>query len=377
MTRPIIIFCRRFLMLLLATQLVFGAQVSALSADQKRAFNIGARWFSTDEAECLTDGAGVGAANLTGSDNMQKAFNYFVSQGYTSAQSAGLVGNFISESGMNPTITNNSIGAYGIAQWLGGRKTNLHNLSGYDTLETQVAFVVTELSGSESAANGALKAVSGNTENDAAQAASAVAYKYERPESINGKPALLDERMANAKGVFNLYGNGAPAGANVSTATIASASSGCGGSSVTNGDLRSRVVALAKQELAAWDTSRGEFPQNSKYTGGVNEAWCADFASWIYNEAGYPIREGGNWRVPPVLGIQEIGQAGERFVYHPVGDGYTPAPGDMAIYGNNEHVNIVIEVSGGKITTIGGNESNNIKQSEGPRGNLSGYVSPK
>ena len=62
-------------------------------------------------------------------------------------------------------------------------KTNLHNLSGYDTLETQVAFVVTELSGSESA-NGALKTVSGNTENDAAQAASAVAYKYERPESI-------------------------------------------------------------------------------------------------------------------------------------------------------------------------------------------------
>ena len=53
------------------------------------------------------DGAGVGAANPTGSDNMQKPLIIFVSQGYTSAQSAGLVGNFISESGMNqqsPTV---------------------------------------------------------------------------------------------------------------------------------------------------------------------------------------------------------------------------------------------------------------------------------
>lgn len=368
---------RRRLLLLLATALyaVFapGLAYANTILPQSEQINLNINPDYVNNYSDCSSGS-VGAANLTGSDNMQKAFNYFVSQGYTAAQSAGLVGNFISESGMNPTITN-SIGAYGIAQWLGGRKTNLQKLPSYDTLEVQVAFVVTELSGGESAAGNALKAVSGATAEAAAQAASVIAYKYERPETINGKPALLDDRMSNAGGVFNLYGAGAPAGSNVSAADLSLPASSCS-TSVVNGDLRSRVVEIAKRELAAWDSSKPEFPQNSKYTGGVNEAWCADFASWVYNEAGYPLREGGNWRVPPVLGIQEIGQAGDRFVYHPADGSYTPVPGDMVIYGNHSHLNIVIDVSGGKVTTIGGNESDSIRQG-GPRGDTVGYVSPK
>ena len=38
--------------------------------------------------------------NLTGSNNQQKAFNFFVQNGYTKEQAAGIVGNMIAESGV-------------------------------------------------------------------------------------------------------------------------------------------------------------------------------------------------------------------------------------------------------------------------------------
>lgn len=43
---------------------------------------------------------------LQGKDNIQKAFNFFISKGLTPAQSAGIVGNLRQESGLNPTSHN-------------------------------------------------------------------------------------------------------------------------------------------------------------------------------------------------------------------------------------------------------------------------------
>ncbi len=259
--------------------------------------NINPDYVNTYGASC----GSAGSVALVGSDNQQKAYNYFVAQGLTSAQSAGLVGNFISESNMNPTIQN-GIGAYGIAQWLDGRKSALQLLPNYDTLEVQLAFVMTELSGSEGVANSALRAVTGNDVEDAAQAASVVAYKYERPESVNGAPALLNERMANARGIFKLYGSGS-GGASNSTAAISSAS--CGGG-VATGDF----VHYAQCDPAWGGNSYGDSTVCGAGCGPTSMAMIistltgqkvtpAETSAWAGSK-GLKVEGGSSWSIAPL-----------------------------------------------------------------------------
>jgi len=58
-----------------------------------------------------------GPADFSGSANTEKAFNYFISQGYSKEQASGIVGNLMQENrALNPKVTN-EIGHKGIAQW--------------------------------------------------------------------------------------------------------------------------------------------------------------------------------------------------------------------------------------------------------------------
>lgn len=133
------------------------------------------------------------------------------------------------------------------------------------------------------------------------------------------------------------------------------------------------VVDIAKRE---YQENKDEVEYEGdilEYTSGREEAWCADFVSWVYKEAGKPFTSGngggGNWQYPAVVDLQAY-MKNEQIFFKP-GE-QTPKPGDIAFYigaltpdgGSTEHVNIVIDVSGNKMTTIGGNESNKIMKSE-------------
>lgn len=126
------------------------------------------------------------------------------------------------------------------------------------------------------------------------------------------------------------------------------------------------VVEIAKKELA---TGANEADKSYlKYTGGAEAPWCAYFVSWVFKEAGKPFTE-NNGVIPAVAGI--LAYARKNGTFHPKGEaGFTPQPGDVAIYKEGagdypSHVNIVIsyDQSTNSYTTIGGNESNKIKQS--------------
>ena len=62
--------------------------------------------------------------------NKKKAMEFLQSKGLKNHQAAGLVGNLIRESRLNPKAENKSSKAFGIAQWLGDRKTKLFNKYG-------------------------------------------------------------------------------------------------------------------------------------------------------------------------------------------------------------------------------------------------------
>lgn len=158
-------------------------------------------WIPNDGGNsCSSDGVTI-STNLKGSlqPNAKTAFAFFVSKGYTAQQSAGLVGNFMQESGpsVDPTDTN-SIGAHGIAQWLGGRLTGLRTFaaaqgSPVDNLNTQLNYVIHELNTSEGQAKAQLKQT--HTVKDAADA---IFTYYERPGDTT-EP----DREQNAAQVFS------------------------------------------------------------------------------------------------------------------------------------------------------------------------------
>ena len=124
--------------------------------------------------------------------------------------------------------------------------------------------------------------------------------------------------------------------------------------------------------------------------------WCADFAAWVWRQAGASFTYGS--------GSSDINAWSASFYFwglandtwHPLSSGYTPQPGDAAIYGN------LTETSGPGhvgIVTGGGNDSPNVVSGNWatswpnpanygvmyqsdvtntgvPGGSLDGYVSP-
>lgn len=119
-----------------------------------------------------------------------------------------------------------------------------------------------------------------------------------------------------------------------------------------------KIITILKQE---YETQ----PNGTKYSEGIEEPWCADFVSWVYNQAGVPLKNpnSGSWRIPGTYTLREYYEAEGKF--QPASTGYVPKVGDIMLYDNpspfGQHTNFVIAVNDGTITTIGGNEPGGIR----------------
>lgn len=107
-------------------------------------------------------------------NNLKAAIQFFTSKGYTDFQIAAFVGGLLQESGLNNNLTN-SIGAYGIAQWLKDRLAKLKTRNGWNRLDVQLEFIIEEFKGDEKIAGNKLKS---STTLEEAIAASALYERY-------------------------------------------------------------------------------------------------------------------------------------------------------------------------------------------------------
>jgi hypothetical protein len=127
-----------------------------------------------------------------------------------------------------------------------------------------------------------------------------------------------------------------------------------------------------------------------------NNAWCADFAAWVWKQAGVSFAYGfsGSDINAWSASFYEWGVA--NGTWHPLGSGYTPQPGDVAVYGNLTeasgpgHVGIYVSGSAASPTVVNGNWATNwpnpsnygviVQSGESSTGvsggGLDGYVSP-
>jgi hypothetical protein len=126
--------------------------------------------------------------------------------------------------------------------------------------------------------------------------------------------------------------------------------------------LRQRIVSIAEGQVGyATDPSNTYCNKFSAYwnsgvddcgNDNLDEEWCADFAAWAWKQAGaeveYQLAPGylnGNSASFYVWGT-------DHGTWHAVGSGYTPQPGDVAVYGLDAaavtavHVAIVVAATG-------------------------------
>jgi flagellum-specific peptidoglycan hydrolase FlgJ len=88
--------------------------------------------------------------------------------------------------------------------------------------------------------------------------------------------------------------------------------------------------------------------QQSWVTGGTTYPWPVH--AWVDS------RVDPNPESPDVMSILQDAQAHQR--WHPVGDGYTPKPGDWVLF--DGHVEVVTKYAGGVLSTIGGDSMPNL-----------------
>lgn len=359
-----------------------------------------------------------GSVVLTGNDNIQKAYNYFLDNGFNNIHSAAIVANLMAESGVNPKSNQGGGGpGRGIAQWTESERwqtlLKFADEQGSDPYElgTQLAFMSYELKNSYQSTVTNL-----NAQSDVALSTTyfmgtgAYGTQYWNPDPTDDTATLafvaqygavggfenpgtphLDKRIVNAKAVLSQYG-----GVSGSDAACGSAGSvDCSNPSSATASLsqlRQGVVCTAEAELALWKsgemkpgTDFFKYIQNEGMRN-VTTPWCAGFVSWVYKQSGYPVEPSGE-----NLSSQAF-KTLSAFEYHPVGS-YTPVPGDVVVYtydGSSGHVNIVVSVNEGAntMTVIGGNQDGpasgggDSRVSEYTRSissaeSLAGFASPK
>ena len=65
----------------------------------------------------------------------------------------------------------------------------------------------------------------------------------------------------------------------------------------------------------------------------LDEEWCADFAAWAWHQAGVPFQYGQQAGQISSAAISFYFWGVAHDTWHPVGTGYSPSPGDVAVYG--------------------------------------------
>ena len=170
--------------------------------------------------------------------------------------------------------------------------------------------------------------------------------------------------------------------------------------------LRARIVSIAQGQVgygtdpadtycnkfsAYWNAGTGDCGNDN-----LDEEWCADFAAWAWKQAGALV----DYQLNP--GYLNSDSASfyvwgtDHGTWHPVGSGYTPLPGDVAVYGLNTaavtavHVALVTSSTGNDaapdvingdgdrtgFSVVETGQSQAYADVKGKGAPLSGYVSP-
>jgi cell wall-associated NlpC family hydrolase len=272
-------------LLLLIPPVVLGGGVAGISI------------FGGSPPDCNALGQPVG--NGEGADNnTEQAFQFLASRPeLTREQAAAIVGNLMHEDGhegrddpLDPMQLNTAgSGAFGIAQWLGGRLRNLklHKYQDFTwkDFEFQRDFLWWELKQDPASSGNALEVI--RRTSSLREATIAFEQAFER----SGDTASYDERYTNAQNVLKWFGDSAPADELTQGFCTDDGSIPFGG-----GDRSAEAVKKAADALDAMRLPYnygGGHVTPAKPTGGQEGSYlgldCSSSVSWVLQHAGFKI----------------------------------------------------------------------------------------
>jgi hypothetical protein len=365
--RPVRSFLRILGILLMLFAMMPAAYVNAISQSDLDSITGNYPFYDPNDAGGVCSQS---STVLAGNDNEQIAYNFFVSKGLQPYQAAAIVGNLMSESGVNPSSgapPTDSTG-FGIAQWtFTPRQAPLEELAKSEgkpvtDLGLQLEYMWDELTGTAPANHEAglseLKAAS--NVDDAASAfmgwsSTGGAPGYENPlypaDPDTGAPA----RQKNAEDILAKYGS-SPTGLNNQNAS-GSTTSSCLPGSTLSPDCQTasgvaKIICAAKQ----YDTVSYSETIEGGHQGAV--AWhndcptigpsCVLDCSGLVNIAVYDVF-GSDLRENTYLEASDT----QNWKHIPFGQ---VQPGDL-IQPNPGHVEIIDHVQGSTIYTFGAHSS--------------------
>lgn len=180
-------------------------------------------------------------------NNVSTAIRFLRSKGLSPAQAAGIVGGLSGESGrsLSTTAKNPTSGAYGIGQWLGGRKSALFSKGNPSSLKTQLNHLWSELTGPERVALNKIRQT-----NSPEAATDAFVRLFERPSageiasSIGPRKQFAREVLGLAKSTGGGGGFSDPSAptTRTTTKTTPAITIGAGTQQVEDPEARKRVI---------------------------------------------------------------------------------------------------------------------------------------
>lgn len=214
---------------------------------------------------CSVSGGGS-TVNLVGNTNVEKSFNFFISQGLTPQQASGIVGNLMVESGPNIEPTADNGGHRGIAQWdksPGDRWDKLkafataHGAPSPDELGIQLQFLWQEMPSQKGGKNiDALSAVK------ATSSPSDAAVAFEEAFERSGGSAN-ETRIKNANDVFASFGSNAPTSPGTpSTPNTTNSTNSCSNTTGSSSTIDPNLPQGTREELFAKIKASGKITAN-------------------------------------------------------------------------------------------------------------------
>ena len=266
---------RTLLIASLVTMLLPGSAYGITTEDDNAVIN-GSIYYLANDEDC-SQASTAGTTPLNGKDNLEKAYHFFRDRGLGPTQAAAIIGNLEQESGqgLNPKAVNSKSGAYGIAQWLGGRLKNLYSFAGsrpVDDLGTQLDFLWYEVTVGSEKNDGALDGIRA-AGTDLAKAVTVWEVKFERAGTAE---ANIPARIRNAQAILGPGGPGAgdtgggTTTGNPSTDALTGTNSGCG-ASVSGGCTGGVILTVP---AGGKGTNTCYFNQSQISGGGYNWPGC-------------------------------------------------------------------------------------------------------
>lgn len=132
------------------------------------------------------------------------------------------------------------------------------------------------------------------------------------------------------------------------------------------------AIALAENEVGTREVGRTNYVPGKEYD--IKAAWCSSFATWLWEKAGITPSASTYWRGQKDSVARVWAQAGEKGL---AGRLSGATPGDLIVWGHQNHIGMVVARNGNTITVIEGNAGDAVQKNTYPLdGRFAGVIHP-